>query len=70
MGKPEKRKIIAHQRAYHGNTIAAASLSGMYYNHASFGLPLDGLLHVTPPHNYCYVDPGEYEEAFATRLAD
>ncbi len=70
MGKPEKRKIIAHQRAYHGNTIAAASLSGMYYNHASFGLPLDGFLHVTPPHHYRYAHPGEDEEAFATRRAD
>ena len=70
VGKPEKRKIIAHQRAYHGNTIAAASLSGMYYNRASFGLPLDGFLHVTPPHHYRYAHPGEDEEAFATRLAD
>ena len=69
-GKPEKRKIIAHQRAYHGNTIASASMSGMYYNHASFGLPLDGFLHVTPPHHYRYANPGEDEEAFASRLAD
>ncbi len=69
-GKPEKRKIIAHERAYHGNTIASASLSGMHYNHASFGLPLDGFLHVTPPHHYRYAKPGESEEDFATRLAD
>lgn len=69
VGKPEKRKIIAHQRAYHGNTIAAASLSGMYYNHASFGLPLDGFLHVTPPYHYRYAEPEESEEDFATRLA-
>lgn len=70
MGMPDKRKIIAHQRAYHGNTIASASLSGMYYNHASFGLPLDGFLHVTPPHHYRYAEPGESETAFASRLAD
>jgi len=69
-GQPEKRKIIAHQRAYHGNTIASASLSGMHYNHASFGLPLDGFLHVTPPHHYRYAESGESEEDFATRLAD
>jgi 4-aminobutyrate--pyruvate transaminase len=69
-GKPEKRKIISHQRAYHGNTIASASLSGMYYNHASFGLPLDGFLHVTPPHHYRYSNPGENEQDFASRLAD
>ena len=70
VGKPEKRKIVSHQRAYHGNTIAAASLSGMFYNHASFGLPLDGFLHVTPPHHYRYAEPGESEDAFARRLAD
>ena len=70
MGKPKKRKIIAHQRAYHGNTIASASLSGMYYNHASFGLPLDGFLHITPPHYYRYSNPRESEEDFATRLAN
>lgn len=70
VGRPEKHKIIAHRRAYHGNTIAAASLSGMDYNHASFGLPLDGFLHVTPPHHYRYAEAGESEEAFAGRLAD
>lgn len=68
-GQPQRRKIIAHRQAYHGNTIAAASLSGMFYNHASFGLPLDGFLHVTPPHHYRFAEPGESEEDFATRLA-
>lgn len=70
MGQPERRKIIAHRQAYHGNTIATASLSGMFYNHASFGLPLDGFLHVTPPHHYRFAEPGESEENFATRLAN
>ncbi len=70
VGQPQRRKIIAHRQAYHGNTIAAASLSGMYYNHASFGLPLDGFLHVTPPHHYRFAEPGESEEAFTSRLAD
>jgi len=69
LGQRQRRKIIAHRQAYHGNTIAAASLSGMFYNHASFGLPLDGFLHVTPPHHYRFAEPGESEEDFATRLA-
>ncbi|MBI36972.1 MAG: aspartate aminotransferase family protein [Alphaproteobacteria bacterium] len=68
-GKPQKRKIISHRQAYHGNTIASASLSGMYYNHASFGLPLEGFLHTTPPHHYRFAKPEEGEEEFATRLA-
>jgi len=70
LGQPGRRKFIAHRQAYHGNTIAAASLSGMHYNHASFGLPLDGFLHITPPHHYRFAEPGESEEDFATRLAD
>ena len=70
VGRPEKSKIIAHQRAYHGNTIAAASLSGMHYNHKSFNLPLPGFLHITPPHHYRYARPGESEDEFATRLAE
>jgi 4-aminobutyrate--pyruvate transaminase len=69
VGQPQRRKFIAHRQAYHGNTIASASLSGMFYNHASFGLPLDGFLHVTPPHHYRFAEAGESEEAFATRLA-
>ena len=69
VGQPQRRKIIAHRQAYHGNTIASASLSGMFYNHASFGLPLEGFLHVTPPHHYRFAEPGESEDAFATRLA-
>jgi 4-aminobutyrate--pyruvate transaminase len=70
MGQPERRKLISHQRSYHGNTIVSASLSGMFYNHASFGLPLEGFLHVTPPHHYRYAMPGESEEKFSTRLAN
>ena len=68
--QPKRRKMISHLRAYHGNTIASASLSGMYYNHASFGLPLDGFLHVTPPHHYRYSKENEDEDMFTSRLAD
>ncbi|MGE0253055.1 MAG: aspartate aminotransferase family protein [Alphaproteobacteria bacterium] len=69
MGKPQKAKIIAHKRAYHGNTIATASLTGLPYGHRSFNLPLPGFLHVTCPHHYRDARPGESEEDFATRLA-
>ena len=68
--QPKRRKMISHLRAYHGNTIASASLSGMPYNHASFGLPLEGFLHVTPPHYYRYSKENENEEMFTSRLAD
>lgn len=68
-GKPEKKKIIARQGAYHGVTLAATSLSGLPYMHALFDAPLPGFLHVRKPHHYREGVEGESEEAFAARLA-
>lgn len=69
-GKPQKRKIIGRKRAYHGTSIASASLTGLPHLHRDFNLPLDGFLHVTCPHFYREGLPGETEEDFATRLAE
>ena len=68
MGQPGKKKFIAHQQAYHGNTIATASLSGVSYAHERFNLPLPGFLHVSTPHYARHAQPGESEEAFCDRL--
>jgi 4-aminobutyrate--pyruvate transaminase len=68
VGKPERRKFIAHRQAYHGNTIAAASLTGTEYTHERFNLPLPGFLHVRCPHFYRQGAPNESEEEFAQRL--
>jgi 4-aminobutyrate--pyruvate transaminase len=70
MGKPEKKKIISRIRGYHGVTIASASLTGLPYNHASFDLPIDGVLHTTCPHYWKEGREGESEEEFATRCAE
>lgn len=70
IGKPDKKKIIARRNAYHGVTVAAASLSGLVPNHRDFDLPIARILHVDCPHHYRYAEAGESEEAFATRLAD
>ncbi len=69
IGKPEKKKIIARQRGYHGVTVAAASLTGLPANHADFDLPIAGILHTDCPHHYRFAEDGESEEEFATRLA-
>lgn len=71
-GKPEKTKIVARDRGYHGVTVAAASLTGLPGLHNAFGLPLEGLgvLRLTCPHHYREARDGETEEAFATRLAE
>jgi 4-aminobutyrate---pyruvate transaminase len=70
IGKPLKKKIIARKNAYHGVTVAAASLSGLISNHRDFDLPIDRILHVDCPHFARYAEPGETEETFATRLAE
>ena len=70
LGKPDKKKVIARNRGYHGVTIAAASLTGLPYNHRSFDLPLDRVLHTTCPHYWKEGRDGESEEQFATRCAE
>jgi L-2,4-diaminobutyrate transaminase len=68
-GKPEKKKIISRRGAYHGLTVAAASLTGIPLYHRAFDLPGDGVLHTTTPHYYQEGRGGESEEAFSARLA-
>ncbi len=69
LGRPQKKKIVSRVKAYHGVTIAAASLTGIPTNHRDFDLPLPGFLHTGCPHHYRFAQAGESEEDFATRLA-
>jgi 4-aminobutyrate--pyruvate transaminase len=69
-GRHRKKKIISRQRAYHGTTIAAASLTGLAASHRDFDLPLPQIRHADCPYFYRYGKPGETEEQFATRLAE
>jgi 4-aminobutyrate---pyruvate transaminase len=70
LGRPQKKKIVSRMKAYHGVTIAAASLTGLPANHRDFDLPLPGFLHTACPQHYRFAEAGESEEQFATRLAD
>ena len=70
LGRPEKRKIIARLRGFHGITIAAASMTGLPTMHRDFNLPLPGFLHTACPLYYRGGRPGETEDDFATRLAE
>lgn len=74
IGKPGKKKIIARRNAYHGVTVAAASMGGLEGNHRDFDLPIATapearFLHVGCPHHYRYAQEGESEQDFSTRLA-
>jgi 4-aminobutyrate--pyruvate transaminase len=68
LGRPRKKKIISRMRAYHGVTVAAASLTGLVNNHRDFDLPIAGILHTACPHHYRYAQDGETDVEFATRL--
>ena len=68
-GKPKKKKIVSRVRAYHGVTIASASLTGLPLFHADFDLPIAGFVHTSTPHYWRNGQPGESEEDFATRMA-
>ena len=70
LGRPHKKKIISRIKAYHGVTIASASLTGLPNNHRDFDLPIAGIVHTGCPHHYRFARPDESEEAFASRLAE
>ena len=44
-GKPEKRAFISRRLSYHGNTLFAASLTGIDAFHTPFGLPISDIVH-------------------------
>ena len=70
LGRPQKKKFISRQKAYHGVTIASGSLTGMPNFHRDFDLPLPFVKHVSCPNHWRFAKPGESEEAFSTRLAE
>jgi len=69
LGRPRKKKIVSREKAYHGVTVASASLTGLAGNQRDFDLPIAGILHAGCPHHYRFAQEDESEEAFATRLA-
>jgi 4-aminobutyrate--pyruvate transaminase len=69
LGRPNKKKIIARKRAYHGVTIASGSLTGLPYVHDGFDLPAIDVIHTETPHYYREGHDGESEEDFTERMA-
>ena len=49
LGRPERTVIISRHNAYHGSTMAGASLGGMSGMHAQGGLPIPGIVHIGQP---------------------
>ena len=70
LGRPEKKKIVARRRGYHGVSVMSAGLTGLPGLHANFDLPLPMIRHTTAPHRLWEAEPGMSDEDFAAKLAD
>ena len=63
MGRPGKKKVISRQKAYHGSTYLAASVSGKERDRLWLD-KADDLAHFLPDVNPLYRAPGQSEESF------
>ncbi|WP_425405518.1 aspartate aminotransferase family protein [Hwanghaeella sp.] len=68
LGRPEKKKFLARNKAYHGITVASGSLTGLPGNQKGFDLPAIPVVHLTCPHHYRWAEEGETEADFTARL--
>lgn len=68
-GKPEKNRVISRDWAYHGSTIAGASLGGMAAMHDQLHGAVPNIVHVMPPYAYELAKAGESDDEFGLRAA-
>lgn len=68
-GQKSRKKIIARDRAYHGVTLASASLTGLESFHKSFDLPFNFTVRAQCAHYYRNGRDGESEQDYSQRLA-
>ncbi len=72
VGEPERRTIISRKNAYHGSTVAAASLGGMKAMHEQT-VVLPGIEHIEQPYWFGSdrtMSPAEFGLAAAKALED
>jgi putrescine aminotransferase len=68
LGQPERHVIISRRNAYHGSTMAGASLGGMSGMHEQGGLPIPGIVHIEQPF-WFELGQGQDREAFGLQAA-
>ncbi len=51
-GQPQRKVIISRHNAYHGSTVAGASLGGMKGMHEQGDLPIAGIVHIEQPYHF------------------
>jgi putrescine aminotransferase len=69
LGQPQRKTIIGRHNAYHGSTMAGASLGGMSGMHAQGDLPIPNITHIDQPYYFENALPGESEADFGLRAA-
>ncbi len=69
LGQPQRKTIIGRMNAYHGSTMAGASLGGMSGMHAQGDLPIPNITHIDQPYYFENALPGESEADFGLRAA-
>jgi putrescine aminotransferase len=69
LGQPQRKVIISRHNAYHGSTMAGASLGGMSGMHAQGDLPIPNITHIEQPYFFENGKPGETADEFGVRAA-
>jgi putrescine---pyruvate transaminase len=69
LGQPQRKVIISRHNAYHGSTMAGASLGGMSGMHAQGDLPIPNITHIDQPYFFENALPGESRDDFGRRAA-
>ena len=69
LGQPERKVIIGRHNAYHGSTMAGASLGGMSGMHAQGDLPIPNITHIEQPYHFELGMAGESADEFGLRAA-
>ncbi len=54
LGQPQRKVLISRNNAYHGSTMAGASLGGMSGMHAQGGLPIPDITHIEQPYWFAH----------------
>ncbi len=73
VGQPDKHIVISRENAYHGSTMAGASLGGMKPMHKQGGLPIPGIEHIMQPHWFLHggdLTPDDFGKVAAKALED
>ena len=68
-GQPQRRRVIARQQSYHGNTLGALAAGGNAWRREPFRPLLIEAHHIDPCYAYRWRREGEDDAAYAARAA-